>query len=176
MKINEVIQIDSFAKEMPFIREIRTILGTEHLPLPKFTIVPLVTGRKAVLGACTWQFQKPITIEIKKHTLNHLKTFERTIAHELCHEAEYLLYWESLISTKRKKMLDLLGRMETIPEDIAKKIVDDFRKFVTKVNTNISKNTENHGKRWQGYANKVNAVYGKDYVTAHSDDSYILEK
>ena len=102
--------------------------------------------------------------------LKDRKTTERVLAHELCHEAEYLLDYQKELADEKVKALKLVKNVETDgPIALAY-----YREFLA--NLVIRMKMLQHGKTWQKYANKINAIYGKNFVTKTSDETYILEK
>ena len=187
MQINEITQ-RTVASEMSFIRGIRNLLGTGQLPLPIFETKPLIGGAAAIfsgiLGQTTWHYDQPVVIEINSQILGDKNTTRRVLAHELCHEAEFLLYWEPLIRGKRNKLASFIqnklayaaGKDYVVLIKQANEMSDKFSVLLKEISRKLSDPSNSHGRRWKAYANKVNAKYGKDFVTPLSDESYILKK
>ena len=74
----------------------------------------------------------------------------RVIAHELCHEAEYILFWTPQLVALAKEFATYKN------EETAKQGYAEFKKLLDKTD---------HGPQWQKYADMVNSVYGTNYVT-----------
>jgi hypothetical protein len=158
MKILEVTERNV---PMDFVNKIRIILGTTKCNEPTFII-----GRneKDILGACYWKPGNDFTkIEIKNKTFNHEQTLKRAIAHELCHDASYLLYW-------LPKFWEGVNKAKASPEE---EVMINFKNFIAIFQEEMY--NEYHGKIWQEYANKVNSVFGPTFVTAKAD-GYIAHK
>lgn len=146
--------------ETIFIKKIRRILGTDDLPEPEIFYVDRIKQDNKydprTHGLCSWvpgeehtiiQIKRSVAIGEVSPSTNDVR---RLLAHELCHDAEFLTHWYE----KFYKSLELSrfnGRYEDYQKNLP--IVD-------------------HGPVWQQLANKVNSVYGKDFVTKVVDYSY----
>jgi hypothetical protein len=138
--------------------DIRILLGTGKFYAPELNFKPM----KNELAICSWsQRNLSITIHINQNVLK-LKDntlINRLIAHELCHEAEYILFWQPKLEDNAKEFA------ETHDEERAKQRLTDFY---------TEMDTADHGPQWQKYADMVNSVYGPNYVTKTSDKTYDL--
>ena len=120
------------------------------LPMPRIKIVNNVGSKW--LGRCEY---KPsvdpnnTTIQIQKRVTEDEKSLDRIIAHEIIH------HWEFITRFTDPKT----GAQER-----------------AKLKLGLSRG--GHGKDFYAWADKINSVYGKDYVTERSDESYVttLEK
>ena len=165
MRLNELTTRNdtrtTIEKELLFITKIRKILGTTKFELPKFIGINTVAETDNALGGCYWQpGENKVSIEIKKQMFNNAKTVQRVLAHELCHEADYLLHWLPMINEGVRKASTPLDNTSVARVKI----------FLKSFTTQLHK--EGHGKSWNAFKDKLNAIYGKDYVTKFSDESY----
>ena len=130
-------------------RKIRKLLGVTKFDAPNIDF----TVMNGALGKCIWcKTDLSVRIDINKQLLR-LKdntVINRSIAHELCHEAEYRLFWlpklaklaSQFAQTKDTKDFDV---------ELAKNTLKDFYQEMD--------NTD-HGPQWQKYVDMVNVVYG----------------
>jgi hypothetical protein len=160
MRLNEISGGTSINT---FVNDIRTLLGTNTFPRPKM-IWKDVIYKDGVLGSTHGGFGGPVIIDLKKSIKKDEKTYKRILAHELCHEAVSQLYWGPKISRGRQEF-DELGKTD---KQKAIKKGDILIKLIRKA----TKNLTSHDRIWLNYVNKVNAVYGKGFVTAFVDKSY----
>jgi len=122
-----------------------------NLPMPRIKIVNQITS--TWLGRTLYSRKVDLnntTIEIQKRVTTDEKSLDRVIAHELIHHWEFLTKY---------------GHPD-VGEEIWKKM-QAMRKYGIK--------PESHGKDFYDWAEKINSVMGKDYVTKESDMSYVTE-
>ena len=138
--------------------DIRKLLGTEEFSAPQLDFKKM-TGELAV---CSWyKYANLVNIDINDQLLR-LKDnsiINRCLAHELCHEAEYRLFWYPQLAVLAKEFATSKN------EEVAKQGYEEFNNLMDKTS---------HGPQWQKYADMVNAIYGPNYVTKTSDKSYDL--
>ena len=79
-------------------------------------------------------------------------TLRRVLAHELCHHADSLV--NGIKELQRYEGMGTVG----------------YKMFVR------NQKGTGHGPSWKLYADKYNAKYGGDFVTEHSDESYVQDK
>ena len=132
---------------IPFATEIRKLLGTDKFNFPYIHFVESVTW----LGMCKMDPKlSRYKTEIKiSSLLGYENEIKRVLAHELCHEAEYFLYWLPTLEEYQLQHKDA-------PDEILLKELW----------------TDQHSFAWHKYADKVNSVYGTNYVTPNSDKSF----
>jgi hypothetical protein len=122
------------------------------LPMPRIKIVNQ-TG-SSWLGRCSYKpsvDKANSTIEIQKRVLNDDKSLGRILAHELIHHFVFVTtYGHPEHGTKAWEEHMKLKRLGI-------------------------KKQNGHGKEFQEWANKINSVMGKDYVTEKTDLSYVTE-
>ena len=122
-----------------------------NLPMPRIKIVDRMTAGWLGRDVYNRQVDKNnTTMEIQKSITNDEKTLDRVIAHELIHHFTFLNNFAH-------------------PE----KGEENWKSHVTKVK--IGFKPDGHGKEFQEWAAKINAVKGADYVTEKSDASYVSE-
>jgi hypothetical protein len=144
------------------IRKIRDLLGIDTslvLP-PVFKIDTEIP--KDTLAFCQWKMgHKQVEIHLRPEVMKYRdKTLvNRLIAHELCHEAVYFLYWVPIFAQEYSEKGD--GTKESF-----EKLAKGWIKYI--------KETDGHGKEWQKYADMVNGLIGPKYVTKTSDETYDL--
>jgi len=122
-----------------------------NLPMPRIKIVNQISSDW--LGRTTYTPKidpNNTTIEIQKRVTTDEKSLDRVIAHELIHHFELIAKFGHPETGKDAwdKMLKL--RKQGMREDA-------------------------HGKTFHEWAEKINSVMGKDYVTEKSDMSYVTE-
>jgi len=118
-----------------------------ELPTPKFKIVHNTTPKW--LGRCSVFRKKKNDTEYFEHIIEIQKSIlddEKTLHRVLAHELIH--YWQHQDLEKVKNDLSVRRRFRPNP----------------------------HGKSFQEMADKMNAVYGKDYVTTTSDLSYVINQ
>lgn len=122
-----------------------------NLPMPRIKIVNQITSNW--LGRTSYNpriDKNNTTLEIQKRVTADEKSLDRVIAHELIH------HWD---------MVTRYGHPEA--GDAAWQKMQERRKLGFK--------EAEHGKEFHQWAEKINAVMGKDYVTEKSDMSYVTE-
>lgn len=118
-----------------------------ELPTPKFKIVHNATPKW--LGRCSVLRKEKNGVEYFDHIIEVQKSIiddEKTLHRILAHELIH--YWQHQDLEKVKNELSVRRRFRPNP----------------------------HGKSFQEIAGKMNAVYGKDYVTTTSDLSYVVNQ
>lgn len=122
------------------------------LPMPRIKIVNQLGSHW--LGRCIYKpsiDKSNTTIEVQKRVLNDDKSLGRILAHELIHHFIFMVtYGHPEHGTKAWEEYVKLKRL-------------GFKK------------KDGHGTEFQEWANKINSVMGKDYVTKESDLSYVTE-
>ena len=121
-----------------------------NLPMPRIKIVNH-TGSKW-LGRCKYNSRidkNNTTIEIQKKVTSDEKSLDRIIAHELIHHWEFITRYTNPINEKREKAQEMIKSHDPLDR-------------------------ESHGKIFQEWADKINSVMGKDYVTTKSDMTYVI--
>lgn len=142
MKINEIITVNNIPA---FINDILHILDLNEIPEIIYNDMP-----SGVLGYCLWEIgNTKVKIHIKESLKKDITILKRILAHELCHMAEYLIFWDWYIKDKWDE--------NKLP----------LQEFLNSMYDTINENA--HGEIWQEYADIINKVYGKDYVTKYSD-------
>lgn len=142
MKINEITTVNNIPA---FTNDILHILDLQEKPEIIYNDMP-----NNILGYCLWKIgDTNVKIHIKDCLKKDLTNLKRVIAHELCHMAEYLIFWDRFIKDKWNE--------NKLP----------LNEFLSSMFDIINDNA--HGEIWQEYADKVNEVYGKDFVTKYSD-------
>jgi len=122
-----------------------------NLPMPRIKIVNRMTA--GWLGRDVYEpriDKNNTTMEIQKSITNDEKTLDRVIAHELIHHKDFITRY---------------GHPEQGKENWDKHLTHRRLGF----------KSDGHGKEFQEWAAKINAVMGKDYVTEKSDTSYVVE-
>ena len=144
-KLTESVEVNSL---ISFTKDIRRILGTNKFKFPYIHFVesPYWLGWCAISKNFGYHSTE-IQLSNKLENENDIK---RVLAHELCHDAEYLLYWLPLIEKRRSEGNPI-----------------DSKKFFSEI-------LEDHGPQWQKGANQINTVYGQNYVTKTSDQSFVI--
>lgn len=123
-----------------------------NLPMPKIKIVNQLSSDWLARCIYTPSLDKNnTTIKIQKRVTNDEKSLDRVLAHELIHHWDFLTQYGHLNPEGEKKW-----------EEYSKRKRFGFKK-------------DGHGDQFQDWANKINAVMGKDYVTKTSDMSYVTE-
>jgi len=122
-----------------------------NLPMPRIKIVDRMSA--AWLGRDIYRpsiDKNNTTMEIQKSITNDEKTLDRVIAHELIHHWDFVTRY---------------GHPETGQAAWDKHL--ELKKFRLQ--------PDSHGKDFKEWAEKINSVMGKDYVTKESDTSYVVE-
>src|SRR5271166_728756 len=139
------------------MHELMPVLGGQ-LPEPELKIFNQQRARR--MGVCFWNvgvensrlyYDDNTRIEVQKVLLNDERSLRRILAHELCHHADNLINGKALIEKYQgtgRRGYDLVMRWMK---------------------------SDAHGTGWKSYAQKFNAKYGADFVTATSDESYATE-
>jgi len=122
-----------------------------NLPMPRIKIANNVASRW--LGRCGYtpsvdKFNT--TMEIQKRITNDEKTLDRILAHELIHHLNFIEKYAH-------------------PEHGE----DNWKKYSQMKRIGFS--DDPHGKQFKEWADKINMVMGKDYVTEKSDETYAVE-
>lgn len=122
-----------------------------NLPVPRIKIVNSTTAKWLGRDIYDPKVDKNnTTIEIQKSITNDERTLDRVICHELIHHFVFV--------TK-------FGHPET--GDEAWNQHNEANK--------LGFTADGHGVEFQKWADKINAVMGKDYVTKESDTSYVVD-
>jgi len=122
-----------------------------NLPVPRIKIVNRMTAGWLGRDVYAPRIDKAnTTLEIQKSITNDEKTLDRVICHELIH------HWDFLSKFAHPEQ----GK-------------ENWDKHVT--HKRLGFKSDGHGKEFQEWAAKINAVMGKDYVTEKSDTSYVVE-
>lgn len=122
-----------------------------QLPMPIVKIVNNAVPKW--LGRCVYTHnanENRSVIEIQKSIVNDEKTLDRVLCHELIHAVDFYKQY---------------GHPEQGKENWDKHLTHRRLGF----------KSDGHGKEFQEWAAKINAVMGKDYVTEKSDTSYVVE-
>lgn len=155
MRLNEIVV------PAAFVTRVRRLLGTSQFASPSIAFSNAIENDPNALGICLW---KPgaasVNIIVSNKVKGNEKSIKRVIAHELCHEAEYLLCW----------LPEFMENISAAKEAANEAALIKVRKFLK--NFMAALEADSHGEIWQSYANILNAKYGKDFVTATSDESY----
>lgn len=137
----------------------RQILGSINALAPNYS---LKSDSKIVnLGICTWHPRNESSIELEKAILDDEVTLKRILAHELCHDAVYQL-------NLNPKLEEYLDELDAKGFDFSQK--DKWVPEYNKLTEQLFDSEAGHGALWQGYAAKINAKYGADYVQEASDN------
>jgi predicted SprT family Zn-dependent metalloprotease len=122
-----------------------------NLPMPRIKIVNNVGSRWLGRDSYSPRVDKNNTVmEIQKRITGDEKTLDRVIAHELIHHYSFLVNFAH-------------------PEHGE----DNWKKAAQKSRLGFKEDA--HGKEFKEWADKINAVMGKDYVTEKSDESFVIE-
>lgn len=92
------------------------------------------------------KIQALVQVLFQRSLLTDENTLRRVVAHEMCHVAEY---WHVVVPYAEQHGVRTVVMMQRLTGD--------------------------HGKAWQKEAAKINAVYGNDFVTEKSDQSYNVD-
>jgi len=158
MRLNEFQNNTTSTEVTNFVKDIMQILGLSSFKSP--VIIYDDNFPEKTLGNCSWYIgekEVEIHINIKVLDFNDEMILFRILAHELCHMAEYLLYW---IPTLEKQLKIVHG-----------KVGYEKEKFRDWCNNEIQK--ASHGPQWQHFADLLNSEV-PNFVTKTSDKSYDL--
>jgi hypothetical protein len=130
------------------IRKILSKFFKEYdLPMPKIKIANSLSSRW--LGRTTYKTNDSTTlIEVQRSITDDEKTLDRILTHELIH------HWEFLV--------------------IRNPQADTTQSLIKHAKAKYSATYNSHGRAFQDWCTKINAVMGKDYVTEKTDSTYVL--
>ena len=141
-----VMQIDGQVKHI-----LTKFFSEMQIPIPTVKIVNNAAPKW--LGRCIYTHnanENRSVIEIQKSIVNDDKTLDRVLCHELIHAVDFYKQYSH-------------------PEQGQ----ENWNKHLDRKRLGFK--SDGHGKEFQEWAAKINAVMGKDYVSEKSDTSYVVE-
>jgi predicted SprT family Zn-dependent metalloprotease len=161
MRLNEfTYELSNAEIDYNQVNKIRHLLGTDdkNFKSPVFKINNKIP--KGTLAFCDWPIGKnQVEIHLRSETLKYRdKTLiNRVIAHELCHEAEFFMYW----------LVKFTNEFDSDEDNSPARLKRLYKKWCDEL-----KEADKHGEEFQKFADKVNSLIGPNYVTKTSDETY----
>lgn len=129
------------------------------MPMPEFKITNQLKANW--LGRCEYQsdWKLPV-IQLQKSILGDEQTTDRVIAHEMVHA------WNYLFEPAHVEYFNAFRDKETYPQGVPRQVAERLKRALRAVG--------GHGKAFMAWADKINAVKGKDFVAESSDEKDVV--